>query len=32
MERILDFDCTLEASFTVPWTPRDLDVLVYRRG
>jgi hypothetical protein len=32
MERILAEDCELVASFEVPWTPRDLDVLVYLRA
>jgi hypothetical protein len=31
LEQILATDCRLEASFVVPWTPRDLDVLVYLR-
>ena len=31
MQRVLARDCTLEASFEIPLTPRDLDVFVYRR-
>jgi len=31
VERILAEECRAYAAFRVPWTPRDLDVLVYLR-